>query len=403
LQNEAKARGIPLRTILQEQLDKGTPVSVNAQQMAHLAAPEQLQADIEAQLKRLELAARGGYAGYSRLAGEAEARNVETRRYMTLEERRATPPWKTQDVPDEQQIVRFRTEGPQASIKAYHGSPHDFDRFDSSKIGTGEGAQAYGHGLYFAEREGVAKEYRDKLSYKGMTIDGQPLSKTPSDAEYWADRGWQNADNGDPEKAVSFLQSRSPANSDDYRSIQEAIQLITSGRAKPITGGSIYEVDIAADPEHFLDFDAPISAQPPQAQDLLQSLHKYTVKQDGKQWLVLHPGGWVPNAAKNFYRSEEAATKAAEQLNQGRSVQDLVPRNPEQVAPFREAGVPGIRYLDQGSRTAGEGSRNYVVFPGNEHLIAILKKYGLPISAAGLAALSQLHPQEAQAAQKQRQ
>jgi GNAT superfamily N-acetyltransferase len=31
-------------------------------------------------------------------------------------------------------------------IRAYHGSPHDFERFDSSKIGTGEGAQAYGHG-----------------------------------------------------------------------------------------------------------------------------------------------------------------------------------------------------------------------------------------------------------------
>ena len=36
-------------------------------------------------------------------------------------------------------------------IRAYHGSPHDFDKFDLSKIGTGEGAQAYGHGLYFAE------------------------------------------------------------------------------------------------------------------------------------------------------------------------------------------------------------------------------------------------------------
>ena len=49
-------------------------------------------------------------------------------------------------------------------ITAYHGSPHDFDQFDSSKIGTGEGAQAYGHGLYFAESEPVAKGYRDKLS-----------------------------------------------------------------------------------------------------------------------------------------------------------------------------------------------------------------------------------------------
>ena len=41
-------------------------------------------------------------------------------------------------------------------IKAYHGSPHDFDKFDLSKIGTGEGAQAYGHGLYFAESPKVA-------------------------------------------------------------------------------------------------------------------------------------------------------------------------------------------------------------------------------------------------------
>jgi hypothetical protein len=29
---------------------------------------------------------------------------------------------------------------------AYHGTPHEFDQFDMSKIGTGEGAQAYGHG-----------------------------------------------------------------------------------------------------------------------------------------------------------------------------------------------------------------------------------------------------------------
>src|SRR4030095_5667329 len=44
-------------------------------------------------------------------------------------------------------------------IKAYHGSPYDFERFDPSRIGTGEGAQAYGHGLYFAEAEPVAESY----------------------------------------------------------------------------------------------------------------------------------------------------------------------------------------------------------------------------------------------------
>ena len=52
----------------------------------------------------------------------------------------------------------------QKRLKAYHGSPHDFDEFSTDNIGTGEGAQAYGHGLYFAEREGTAKTYRDALS-----------------------------------------------------------------------------------------------------------------------------------------------------------------------------------------------------------------------------------------------
>ena len=66
-------------------------------------------------------------------------------------------------------------------IVAYHGSPHDFDRFSTEHIGAGEGAQAYGHGLYFAENEGVAKSYQQSLS--GHEIDkvpvGQFLEQTP--------------------------------------------------------------------------------------------------------------------------------------------------------------------------------------------------------------------------------
>jgi len=43
---------------------------------------------------------------YRRLAGEAEARNVQTRMNMTPDQRRATPPWATLDVPEDQLIVR---------------------------------------------------------------------------------------------------------------------------------------------------------------------------------------------------------------------------------------------------------------------------------------------------------
>ncbi len=45
---------------------------------------------------------------YRRLAGEVEARNVQTRRDFTPDQRRASPPWETEDVPRDKQIVRFR-------------------------------------------------------------------------------------------------------------------------------------------------------------------------------------------------------------------------------------------------------------------------------------------------------
>jgi len=47
----------------------------------------------------------------------------------------------------------------QTGAIVYHGSPHKFDKFDSSKIGTGEGAQAYGHGIYTGGNIKTGKEY----------------------------------------------------------------------------------------------------------------------------------------------------------------------------------------------------------------------------------------------------
>lgn len=48
--------------------------------------------------------------------------------------------------------------------RAWHGSPHTFDRFSTEHIGTGEGAQAHGWGLYFAENRMTAEGYRNRLS-----------------------------------------------------------------------------------------------------------------------------------------------------------------------------------------------------------------------------------------------
>jgi len=57
-------------------------------------------------------------------------------------------------------------------IRAYHGSPHKFKKFSMSKIGTGEGAQAFGHGLYFTNLKDIAKHYAPGPQFQ---IGGKPV------------------------------------------------------------------------------------------------------------------------------------------------------------------------------------------------------------------------------------
>jgi hypothetical protein len=45
---------------------------------------------------------------------------------------------------------------------------------------------------------------------------------------------------------------------------------------------------------------------------------------------------------------------------------------------LRQAGIPGIKYLDQGSRSTGKGTSNFVVFPGEEKSLTILERNGQP-------------------------
>ena len=48
--------------------------------------------------------------------------------------------------------------------KVFHGSPHNFQKFSTENIGSGEGAQAFGWGLYFTNQESIARFYAEKLA-----------------------------------------------------------------------------------------------------------------------------------------------------------------------------------------------------------------------------------------------
>ncbi|MBS5237138.1 MAG: hypothetical protein KHY75_10600, partial [Enterococcus faecium] len=68
-------------------------------------------------------------------------------------------------IPNEKDLDKLRKKhNYQYYQSAWHGSPHDFDTFDLGAIGTGEGNQVHGWGLYFAKDRKVSDLYRRELS-----------------------------------------------------------------------------------------------------------------------------------------------------------------------------------------------------------------------------------------------
>jgi hypothetical protein len=232
-------------------------------------------------------------------------------------------------------------------IKAYHGSPHDFDQFSMSKIGTGEGAQAYGHGLYFADKEGIAKGYRDALT---PAVNAQkPGYRSSQD---WLD---QFSSPIEARKEVDSMIGIIRARGDEK--LAKEYELIRHHLDNPYAG-RMYEVELNTTPDRLLDWDKPRDLLSPSVQDFAKTKH---------------PQAW------------EAAAD-------GSSLYNLVQKEigPQNTAnAFRERGIDGIKYLDAGSRAAGDGSRNYVMF--DDKLIKILRKYGVATAAAlPAAALAEL-------------
>ena len=67
-------------------------------------------------------------------------------------------------------MIGNRKAVPMLMVAAYHGS-RDFDQFSMEHVGTGEGAQAFGWGLYFTDLKSVAKHYANKIGGRRGTIN----------------------------------------------------------------------------------------------------------------------------------------------------------------------------------------------------------------------------------------
>jgi hypothetical protein len=274
----------------------------------------------------------------------------------------------------------------QAGIIAFHGSGADFDEFKLDKIGTGEGAAAFGHGLYFSNSKDIGDFYKNALT-RSVDIDGKPYIRGNSirntdllDPDIADELG---AANGDLELAIKdeeeYLQTligSQPTNTaldTAAKETQKRIEKLKALRGRVTvnpTEGKAYKVAIQPKPEELLDYDLPLSEQPEKIQNALKNIdEEFSPNATGRNiYDILGARFMRVEGDQRFYDDK----KASDLLN--------------------SVGIKGIKYKSgqlsgrQFVKPKEKASENYVIF--DDKIIKILEKYGIvgPVAVSATAA-----------------
>ena len=166
---------------------------------------------------------------------------------------------------------------------AWHGSPHDFDEFDLGAIGSGEGNQAHGWGLYFAKNKEVAQAYKDVLGVDSVEItSGDTKYRLNDDIEWYDDKTKSIIDaesplsmalttlseEGENTKAIKnltdFINSKKNNKSDyvvaQIKRAEQAVQILKDNHFDTHQWNTVFEVDIPEN-EYLLDEQKSIEQQ----------------------------------------------------------------------------------------------------------------------------------------------
>jgi len=255
----------------------------------------------------------------------------------------------------------LQSQGLMPSITAYHGTPHNIQgKFDINKVGTGEGAQAYGYGMYYAENPNVAKSYATDRSYVGKFMAG-----TPDNTTWDAKRIAQDTLNVYGDNAITELQNtlkarsqlKNPKQLEANKELEDAIDILKTNQLKPL--GNLYKVDI---PDEYvptmMDYDKPLGQQNAIVKKALNNIKKQITPE-----MKMELGGDM-----NLLFGKDVTP--VQFLNTMEIIHPDGLGIGEKL--LNEAGVKGIRYLDNTSRDAGKGTSNFVVFDPTD--VKILEK-----------------------------
>lgn len=279
---------------------------------------------------------------------------------------RAAPPAAARDswaMPDQAHLV-----GPATfAIRAFHGTPHKVDRFSLSKVGTGEWVQAYGWGLYFAQEAQVATKYipQDIVQDEKMLAAYQ---RAEAVEDYEAMTFWEDAmlHKTRDQLAEIHAELMEPKDLERHLKAWDKIQAAS--------GGNLYTVELLPDEEDFLDWDKRLSEQSPKVRAALNALGVYVPDPDkapknDDRWT------WLKN------EGDMDASRMHSSLDDILGVEVPIEDYPKWASlTLAKAGIPGIRYLDQNSRSDGQGTRNFVLF--DESLVKIIAENGRPVDTS---------------------
>ena len=315
---------------------------------------------------------------------------------------------------------------------AYHGTPHDFEKFNLDKIGTGEGNQSYGHGLYFAENPEVAKEYQRNVQADNpsphRTLNGVELK--PGSPEYHAGtllsrngmtlakarkdvQGWIDSGKSDP-RQLSLVEGWAKT-----LATLNSIKSKTAFKELP-QEGKFYTVDIPDEHiEKFLHWDKPLDQQPDAVRKALEGtdivnesyiskLRENALKdfeengehysksrfeeilnaaiEDGDYNEKFGTGVWddlkeaAPSLDWNSIRQElRDGTNSETGKTIYKALTDKLGSAKAASDYLNDHGVKGIKYLDGNSRgDTTEGTHNLVVF--DDKIVKITHKDGTPLT-----------------------
>ena len=264
----------------------------------------------------------------------------------------------------------------QYNQRAWHGTPYDFDAFSLSGIGGGEGNQAHGWGLYFAQNREVSEAYKEILGDKGSTVELNGDLWTVNESGDWETTGktakYGEAigyaldaleEHGTKDAAINSLQK--DLKEGRFRGAyiaeaQKAVNILRQGEAKGHKGGRLLEAEIP-DTDVLLDEQKSFNEQPEKVKNALSELISNTGEgQLSGRLLKNATGKSIYEMLSNLYGDDK---KASLKLN--------------------EFGVKGITYKGT------QDERCYVVF--DDKAITIRNKYDQEIKASYNSATGAIH------------